>query len=111
MRKITRNAAAALREGRTFKEKNTEVFKERDGTFALSLHGNIVAAVKHDTRALALSLCGWNTPTTRERLNGVLSTFGVRGAGFFQRDHAAWYRDEEGREHEIDPRDVLRVEY
>ena len=40
---------------------------------SVSLHGNTIAWVL--TRTLHFSLCGWNTPTTKERLNAIFYRF------------------------------------
>ena len=42
------------------------------------LHGNAIAWKAGDTDTLALTLAGWNTVTTRERLNGVLNFYGFK---------------------------------
>jgi len=70
MRKITEDAANALKAGKKFKRGNTEVLGGM-----MFLHGNRIAWL--DGHVLRLSLCGWATPTTRERVNGVLSVMGV----------------------------------
>jgi hypothetical protein len=64
MRVITQKAIDAFRSGDSFKSGNTEVNK-----FGYFLHGNKIAY--KDENALYISLCGWNTNTTRERLNGL----------------------------------------
>lgn len=35
----------------------------------LCLHGNIIAELSNE--GMTISTCGWNTATTRERLNGL----------------------------------------
>lgn len=44
---------------------------------AVYLHGNKIAEKRTD--GIYLSLAGWNTPTTRERLNGILRAFNIDG--------------------------------
>lgn len=39
------------------------------------LHGNEIFSSNQDFSVFEFSLCGWNTNTTRERLNGILSRF------------------------------------
>ena len=110
MRQITKQATSALRDGHTFKLANTAV-TSFDGRHCMFLHGHIIAARRHDVPAISLSLCGWNTPTTRERLNGIAQAYGLP-VRFCQRNHAAWVREiDTGREYEIDPSDVLTFEY
>ena len=40
---------------------------------AIRLHGNHIATVDHNTNAVKLSSCGWQTNTTKSRLNAILS--------------------------------------
>ncbi|QDP60583.1 MAG: hypothetical protein Unbinned767contig1000_8 [Prokaryotic dsDNA virus sp.] len=70
MRKITEDAARALRTGKRFKRANTEV-----DNGMMFLHGNLIAEL--DGHHLRLRMCGWGTPTTRERLNGILQMLGT----------------------------------
>ena len=65
MRKVTAQIKAAFEQGTSLKVGNTET----DGK-TVWLHGN--AIVKRDLDGLVRwSLAGWNTPTTRERVNGI----------------------------------------
>jgi hypothetical protein len=68
MRKVTQQAIAAFTNGKNFKDGNTEV-QSGDGITHLLLHGNAIA--RKDAVALSINLCGWNTNTTRDRLNGL----------------------------------------
>lgn len=65
MRQITEDSVKAFLAGRQFCRQNMDT----DGEF-LKLHGNVIAE-KHEDGIL-IGLAGWNTPTTRERLNGLL---------------------------------------
>lgn len=69
MRKITSNAIAAFEAGKNFKDGATQV-NQRIGGMELVLHGHVIAK-NIDGEGLSINLCGWNTPTTRERLNGL----------------------------------------
>ena len=65
MRKVTTQIKTAFEQGTSLKVGNTET----DGK-TVWLHGN--AIVKRDPDGLVRwSLAGWNTPTTRERVNGI----------------------------------------
>lgn len=65
MRKVTEKIKQAFEQGKSLKIDNTET----DGQ-TVWLHGN--AIVKRDPDGLVRwSLAGWNTPTTRERVNGI----------------------------------------
>lgn len=69
MRQIEKSMLAAIRSGRSWKQDNTEVITDK-GVSRVYLHGNLIADVQHG-RVVAFSLCGWNTPTTRSRLNAL----------------------------------------
>ena len=69
MRKITQQAVNAFKQSKNFKSGATEVHQRIGGT-ELVLHGHIIAR-NIDGEGLSINLCGWNTPTTRERLNGL----------------------------------------
>ena len=62
--KITRNACSAFEAGYDFFESNTRVENNK-----MYLWGNLIAYKENgDTY---ITLAGWNTRTTRERLNGL----------------------------------------
>jgi hypothetical protein len=83
MRKITREIAEAFIDGRSLRIDNSET----DG-MSLWLHGNLIA--RKDGECIVMTLAGWPTPTTRERLNGVCEL--VDGSRpFFQRDNEQFF--------------------
>ena len=70
MRKITQLASKAFNSGEPFSLDNTLVKVSDSGvTISLLLHGNLIAV--HDGDSLKITASGWNTPTTKERLNGL----------------------------------------
>lgn len=69
MRKITKEFAIALKNNVRKADGNTTC----TGT-SVFLHGNEIARVMNGR--LEISLAGWPTVTTRERLNGILAEFG-----------------------------------
>ena len=75
MRKITREIVAAFmnREAKTIGNSRTD-------KTTLYLHGNAIAKHCLDG-SMKITTAGWNTPTTRERLNGIpgVSTWVRRG--------------------------------
>ena len=92
MRKVTEETANALFDFRAVKKGNTEVDvikDERIGvkTSNLFLHGNLIASYKvadpegpaNFNPSLVTSCSGWDSPTTRERLNGILTIARWRG--------------------------------
>ncbi|MBW2672469.1 MAG: hypothetical protein JRD89_03515 [Deltaproteobacteria bacterium] len=70
MRKITQDAAHAFNAGRTLCRDNTTVAVDPDGEVMLCLHGNLIAKRTADGR-LFVRTAGWDTTTTKERLNGL----------------------------------------
>jgi hypothetical protein len=75
MRKVTQRIKQAFEQGKSLKVDNTET----DGQ-TVWLHGN--AIVKRDPDGLVRwSLAGWNTTTTRERVNGIANA-GVHQVAF-----------------------------
>lgn len=71
MRKITESAVDAFMSATPFKQGNTEVVV-RPNVTVLCLHNNEIA-YRYNDPEMTLSVCtrGWNTSTTRERLNGI----------------------------------------
>jgi|TARA_S200002703_G_scaffold81620_1_gene70369 hypothetical protein len=82
MRKITQKIANAFLAGDSLKIKNTET----DGR-SVWLHGNEIARRTAD--GLEVTLAGWNTVTTRERVNGICELWGSN-LRFVQRDFEAF---------------------
>lgn len=68
MRNITEQAINAFTKGKPFKKRNTEVRKEGDAVILL-LYNNEIAKIDGD--GTWVTDAGWNTNTTRERLNGI----------------------------------------
>jgi hypothetical protein len=80
MRKITNEAVEAFVSNKNYKKNgsdhygNTSVIMEVSSDQFMNrmwLHGNLIAVKDHVNDVLKVSLCGWNTNTTRERLNGI----------------------------------------
>ena len=75
-------------DNKTGKTKNTECFY-------MTLHGNPIASLQplHKTkwheREIHLTLAGWNTITTRERLNALLRILGKSNLQIVQHKHEA----------------------
>jgi len=86
MRKITQKTAEAFLNRRPIKLGNTSVkvghlaYQDKTSPVnesTLYLHGNEIANFNFIGRGLWFTLAGWNTPTTRERLNGLFQTFNL----------------------------------
>ena len=84
MRAITKQAVSAFLEGYDFHLSNTRVEKGN-----MYLFGNLIA--KRNSEGIFISDCGYQTVTTKERLNGILDTL------FLERIYAkkfVWYRND-----------------
>jgi hypothetical protein len=68
MRKITLKIARSLYQGKPCKISNTYTDGEK-----VFLHDNLIAFKREN--GLSISLAGWPTVTTRERINGLLKYF------------------------------------
>ena len=81
MRKIEAKMVAAVLTGGNMKGGNTEVVTRtrEDGQRVTSvyLHGNLIA--QNGVTGWGFSLRGWNTPTTRSRVNALLQGLEVPG--------------------------------
>lgn len=91
MRKITRDAVNAFCQGDTFSSGNTAVtVRYDDDAVIMILHGNPIA-IRYPNGQLFVQSAGWETPTTKERLNGLLDAVGCQG--IYPRGRA-WYWDD-----------------
>lgn len=86
MRQITQRASSSFLNKKPFKLGNTsvEVFHLAYGDktspvneVTLKLHQNTIAEFNFIGRGLWFTLAGWNTTTTKERLNGLFQTMGL----------------------------------
>ena len=83
MRKIERLMNKAIIEGRNFTSGNTSVIHE-DGVANVFLHGNKIAEVGDNF--VTLFDGGWQSATTKSRLNAILREHGIQGECVFQRN-------------------------
>lgn len=71
MRKITQESVNAFLNAVPFNKQNMKVEVLPNVTI-LRLHGNAIAYLYNDPeRTLSVTTAGWNTNTTKERLNGI----------------------------------------
>ena len=82
MRKIEQQMNDAIRQGRNFSSSNTTVQHDGDETFVF-LHGNHIATVRH--HSILLFDGGWQSNTTKSRLNALLDEFS-NGMRVFQKN-------------------------
>ena len=70
MRKITTDSIRAFRNGNNFKRGNTQVKTYAHSNYReLLLHGHVIADMNEN--GLFISDGGWQTATTKDRLNGL----------------------------------------
>ena len=91
MRKITKESSEAFVNFDQYRKSNTEV-ASLDTIARFYLHGNCIAEINRgklphrELTSVKIDLCGWHTPTTRERINGILDALGY-DFGIAQRNH------------------------
>jgi len=85
MRKIEQQMNNAIQNNLNWQSANTSVhFNEEENVSIVRLHGNKIAEVG-DT-FIRLFDGGWQTNTTKSRLNAILSEHGESGDKVFQKD-------------------------
>ena len=88
MRKIESEMQAAIVERRDWSKANTSVTVDSEGNTDVRLHNNLIATISNNGD-LKLSSCGWETNTTKSRLNAVLDCF-FNNLTIFQKNFV-WY--------------------
>ena len=109
MRKETRNIATAFIARKPARAARTSTTGE-----VLKLHGNPIAwHLPQDTGTglndIALTLAGWPSVTTRERLNGLLTLLGFPYVGISQRKSKQWVVYKAEKVCEIEASDVFTL--
>ena len=90
MRKIERAMNFAISNKGDWSSSNTRVeFNESTNCSNVFLHGHNIATVDHSTNSVKVSSCGWQTVTTKSRLNAILSEVKY-GCRVFQKQFD-WY--------------------
>ena len=73
MRKIETQMNRAIVNKNDWSNSNTVVeYNSNTDCSTVYLHNNRIATVDHNTNALKLSSCGWQSVTTKSRLNAIL---------------------------------------
>ena len=89
MRKIEALMNNAISNNSDWQKANTSVhFDSETGASVVRLHGNKIAVVGDDF--VQLFDGGWQTNTTKSRLNAILSEHGLPGERVFQKQHK-WF--------------------
>ena len=84
MRKIETQMNTAIKSQKNWAGSNTTVITE-DNISTVMLHGNHIATYYHDTKELSLFDGGWQSNTTKSRLNALCYEFAT-GFGVFQKN-------------------------
>ena len=96
MRKIEMEMNSAIRYRRNFSKANTSVrcFKTNGITTDVDvfLHGNHIASLDTASNQLTIKDGGWQSVTTKSRLNALLDEF-APSMGIFQKDWVWYLRD------------------
>lgn len=75
MRKIEKEMIEAIKAKKNYSNDNTRVIVSEDGNYIkVELHGNLIAQIWVDSK-LMFSDCGYQTKTTKSRLNAILNHF------------------------------------
>ena len=89
MRKIEKQMCDAVQSNKNWQSANTSVhFDPETGISVVRLHGNKIAEVSDNDMTIFDG--GWQSNTTKSRLNALCTEFCVSGEGVFQKDFA-WY--------------------
>ena len=96
-RKIEREMNAAISENRNWSKANTSVvFDPETGESKVYLHGNHIADVGENY--VRLFDGGWQSNTTKSRINAILGEHGISGEGVFQKQYQWFIRLYNGTE-------------
>ncbi|AOO16418.1 hypothetical protein HOQ65_gp160 [Cyanophage S-RIM12 isolate RW_06_0310] len=87
MRKIETQMCAAVQANQDFKSGNTQVITI-EGVSFIYLHGNQIATVDEDSMTIYDG--GWQSTTTKSRLNALCDAFCIDGEGVFQKNYK-WF--------------------
>ncbi len=88
MRKIESQMIDAVKNNINWKSGNTEVQFVGDDVSIVYLHGNKIAQI--DDTSMTIFDGGWQSATTKSRLNALCQEFCIAGEGVFQKDFH-WY--------------------
>jgi len=86
MRKLERKMNFALSNKSNWSGSNTQViYNDNTNSSSVYLHGHEIATFDHHTNSIKISSCGYETVTTKSRLNALLSEVKY-GAKVFQKN-------------------------
>lgn len=93
MRKIEQQMNSAIAAQKNWSNANTRVYSS-SGVSSVYLHDNLIAEVGENF--IQLFDGGWQSATTKSRLNAILSENGLPGERVFQKDYAWFVRLTDG---------------
>ena len=86
MRKLERQMNFAISNKADWSGSNTQVnYNSNTNCSSIYLHGHQIATVDHNLKAVKLSSCGYQTVTTKSRLNAILQEVKY-GCSVFQKN-------------------------
>ena len=86
MRKLEKQMNFAISNKGNWASSNTQVnYNDSTNCSSIFLHGHQIATVDHNTQAVKLSSCGYETNTTKSRLNAILQEVKY-GCSVFQKN-------------------------
>ena len=120
MRQITLETCTSVVRKQNFTKANMMVyFKPKQNLSLVYLHGNLISSYDHSTKNLYIRSAGWQSVTTKDRLNGLMYFLGIN-AGIYQKDFSWYVRTNKGdipfhdafdTELEIDPNSYRKIKF
>ena len=105
MRKIEQQMCDAVQSNKNWSSANTMVtIDEETNTSSVYLHGNLIATVTENDMTIYDG--GWQSVTTKSRLNALCDAFCIAGEGVFQKNYQWFVRLFVGK---INGKDVFKT--
>lgn len=104
MRKIESQMIDAINANKNWKSANTEVRTDDNNESRVFLHGNHIATVTDNDMMIMDG--GWQSNTTKSRLNALCDAFCIAGECVFQKDFVWYVRHFTGK---INGQDVFKT--
>lgn len=109
MRKIEADMIAAIKSHRSWKSGNTQVqISPKDNSLGVFLHGNLIATKCKN--GWMITDAGWQTATTKSRLNAILGAMIDRPVSISQRNYV-WRLNDIQRPRILEECDIVLVQY
>ena len=106
MRKIETQMNRAIVNKNDWSNSNTFVeYNSNTNCSTVVLHRTAIAVYDHNTNAVKLSSCGWQSVTTKSRLNAILQEV-ITGASVFQRNWN-WFLNYNNQTHDFNDGMIL----